>query len=249
MNFEETQALNTNTNKERPVDRELELMADQLKEAVQEEDYEQAAFLRDEIRARQNSELPKDSEISETDPKPDKREMYLPSKDDPRVKAWDRLRERKQEDLWEGQEKVDSSELVEYFSADSREMRKFGDGLKDDLHKLEGKSGTERVDALLSLYNKKEATEEMLELAKEKFNSIWQPYRAKAGLTGAEYDEYKSFYQGYSFTGEQLKKLDEMPVVYQKPLAYWQKVYDNSRTMLDELNKAIEKIERSSERQ
>lgn len=224
--------------KEKEADRELELLRDQMKEAVGEEDYERAAFLRDEIKRRESgeTELEKSEENDGI--------ARIPGADNPATKTWDRLREQKQEDLWNGQARVANTELAEYFQSDSRAIRKFSDGLKKDLLSLRSKTGPERVDALLSLYGKKEETEAILELAKEKFNSIWQPYRERAGLSGQEYNEYKTHYQGYSFTGEQLDNLNKVPVVYQAPLDYWQRVYDNSRTMLDSLRQAIDELEK-----
>ncbi|MCU0680268.1 MAG: UvrB/UvrC motif-containing protein [Planctomycetes bacterium] len=171
-------------------------------------------------------------------------------------RANDYLREKVIANYMKGENIVKESSLTEFFDGDerfvldtdSRMNRNIPDIIKQKLREI-GNDKEKRIDLLLDLYKKRADAENLVLLTGDKLNSIWQPYRHENKLYGQEYQEYKTHYNKgeltYSFTGEQLNELNKVPEVLAGPLEFWQSSYDRARIMLDNVNKAIEEIEKS----
>lgn len=229
MNFG-NEIISTDNHREKNNNPDIKILEEQLKEAIAEEDYEQAAILRDLI----GSGFDLDSlEIKS-------------GTNTPGSRALEGIKEKKQEKFFEGKEVVEASELfcfLETLRKGDKNDKKVQDALKRLAYDSEEAKEFEQIDRFVNLRNYQEEAIKLVNLSQEKFNSIWQPYREKANLVDAQYDEYQTSYKNSGSTVEQWKKIREVPEDLVKPLRYWQSVYDNSRIILDTLNEALSKME------
>ena len=229
MNFSK-EIISTDNHKEKNNNPDIKILEEQLKEAITEEDYEQAAILRDLIGSGRDLDF---------------LEINL-EKNTPGSRALEGIKEKKQEKFFEGKEIVEASELfcfLETLRKGDKHDKKVQDTLKRLAYDSEEAKELEQIDRFVNLRNYQEEAIKLVNLSKEKFNSIWQPYREKAGLSGSEYDEYKTSYKAPDLDVDRWNKLREVPGDLDKPLYYWQSVYDNSRIILDTVNEALSKME------
>jgi len=232
MNFG-NETISTDNHREKNNNPDLKILEEQLKEAIAEEDYEQAAILRDLIGSGRDLEF---------------LEINLGT-NTPGSRALEGIKEKKQEKFFEGKEIVEASELfcfLETLRKGDKNDKKVQDVLKRLAYDSEEAKELEQIDRFVNLRNYQEEATKLVNLSREKFNSIWQPYRKKADLLGTQYDEYQTSYNNPEPTIEQWHKLREVPEDLVKPLYYWQRVYDNSRIILDTVNEALSKMEGKS---
>lgn len=214
---------------------------EQLAEAIAIEDYKQAAVLRDFIEYRQKYSIKSEIEMLDLLTLEDGHRGKM-SLDDPKYRAWEGIEEKRNEARWSGKEDVNDSNLAQYLNSSFESAKSFNNRLQVGASKLNDKKGPEKVDSLLRLYRDKEEIKHFVDLAKEKLDQIWQPYREEANLLDQEYTEYNSSYTKYELSPEQLKELDNIPDSVREPVEYWQKIYDNSRIILDGFDKAIDEL-------
>lgn len=211
------------------------ILNQQLDEAIKEEDFEQAGVLRDFIKLRKDKGT--DSEITMYDLLDLGDEHGYVSSDDPKYRAWLGIDSKRDESRFKGKDVVDNSKLASYFNEGESQIVDLERDLDLKIRDLSEKE--ERIDLISNLYGKREEAEKIKYLAKEKLDQVWQPYREQLGLFNKEYEEFNSSYNELPLTSEQKRNLDNVPSSINEPAAYWQKVYDNSRFLLDVLNDAI----------
>jgi hypothetical protein len=242
MNFEEN--LNSFEKKElKKPDQNLVILNEQLARAIKQEDFEQAAVLRDLINKRKQDpalEFYKKDFIE-----PTRGGVYIFREDDPRHRAWKGMSERRQKSYWDGIEIVNNHELYEYLVSFQRADGLFKSEIFNKARKMREIEGPRKVDFMLDLKSQRNEMKDIVNMAEEKFNSVWLPYCEKNDLPESEYKEMYSLYGNeYQFTDKRTKVLNKIPGDIIEPLKYWQRVYDNSRFLLDDFDAAIEELER-----
>lgn len=231
----------TEKNAEAP---EMKFVRDQLKKAIEIEDYEQAAVLRDVLGAGEKQgiafELRKKDFMT-----PSKGGVYVYSQDDPKHRAWEGIDELRQQNYFDGQRIINESEFSYNLVSPGFFISPLDDEEWDEIRRLKNAGGTKKIDYLLNLRDKIKDVKDIIELAKEKFENIWQPFCQKRGLSGPKYEEFNSTYNDncHWTTERATKALNNIPADIDAPLHYWQTVYDNSRFTLRELNKASKELE------
>ncbi|QQG52643.1 MAG: UvrB/UvrC motif-containing protein [Candidatus Falkowbacteria bacterium] len=222
---------------------DLKLVSAQLDEAIKQEDFEQAAILRDYLQEHASQgdayELNKKDFIE-----PTRGGVYIFLKNNPRHRAWKGIEEKQERYFYEDKEKVDKSR----FAGDLTFLpRTYGVLEEDDWQKirnLKETRGGDKVDMMISLQDKIAEAKSLVDLAEEKFQRLWQPYCKKHGLAGQEFEEMHSLYnEAAGWTEEKNSFLNQIPRSLGDPLRYWQNVYDNSRFIRDELEKALAELQ------
>jgi hypothetical protein len=216
---------------------DLELLKKQLKKAIDEEDYEQAAVLNKLINASLN--------IVESG-EDDKENNNSSSRADAESRAIRGVEEKRAKSYWQGKELVDDSQFSQVLNNPYENNRSARNILKDQLLRIGKEDDLDKVDRLVALYNLRDNAKLIGSVVKENFDSIWQPYREEAGLFGKEYEEYKTFYKKQNLNEEQIKNLNNPPTALRKPLDYWQNAYDNSRLLIDLIEETIKEIDNKS---
>lgn len=235
------------------VDQNLTVFKKQLKEllakTISEQKYEQAKILNDFIKDDKNFE----SLIDEAD----RSKMTFFLREDPKACVLDAIKKTRLEYLWEGKERIDGSILSPYLThgIDLKNKTRDPEGLV-----LNSKEEPElrAIDRFVILNSYRKEAESMVNLAREKFDNIWQPYRKKHNLSRPNHDEFRTFYHGVSADGQKkdveytVKEIVEQRKIEEgisddlkRPLSYWQHVYDNSRILLDKIDQDIKNIEDS----
>lgn len=242
MNFREN--FSSSENKTQKSDNDLLILNLQLAEAVKKEDYEQAAALRDYISSRQETE--KFRELNKKDfIEPTDGGVYIYNKDNPKHRAWKGISKAKQENYYEGSEIINNHELHEYLISCQRADGLFKSEIFNEAREMRKIEGSEKIDFLLDLKSQRNNMKDIVRMAEKKFNSIWSLYCEKNGLPESEYKEMHSLYNSkYQFTDKRNMVLNKIPRDIIEPLKYWQRVYDNSRFLLDDFTGAIEELER-----
>lgn len=240
MNFKENFNSPGGKKPENP-NQKLVIFNEQLTEAIKQEDYEQAAVLRDLISKRKQDptlEFYKKDFI-----KPTESGIYVFRKGDPRHRAWRGMSERKQKSYWDGIKIIQDYEFSDCLTSGPRTAGILGEKGWNKVRKMQGVKGAEKIDFILDLQSHRNEMQDIVNLAEEKFNNIWQPYCEKNGLPISKFKELHSTYNNhYGFTDDRIEVLNRIPEVLREPLNYWQRVYDNSRIILDELGLAIDKL-------
>jgi hypothetical protein len=222
---------------------DLKLVSAQLDEAIKKEDFEQAAALRDYLQEHAgqsgNYELKKRDFVE-----PTTGGVYIFHKNDPKHRAWKGIAEKREQYFYEGKDKIENSR----FSGDLTFLpRTYGVLEEEDWQKIRGLKetrGGEKVDMMISLRDKLNEIKSMVELSEEKFQRLWQPYCEKHNLVGSEFEEMHSLYnEAAALTDDKTNALNEIPRSLLNALHYWQNVYDNSRFIKDELEKALAELE------
>lgn len=222
---------------------DMKLVRMQMEEAIKEEDYEQAAVLRDLINSgRGQGKLFKIEKRNLIDPTISG--IYTFQEENPKHRAWKGIENLRQKSYWEGKERIEDYEFSRYLTSGP-----LTDGVLQDedwrkIEKMRNVKGVEKVDFILNLRSKRDEIKQIIEFAKRKFNNLWNPYCEKVGLIGQEYEEFQSTYnQECQWSSKRAEKvLNKVPRDLSEPLHYWQRVYDNSRVIQDELNKALERL-------
>lgn len=220
-----------------------------LAKTISEQKFEQARILDDFIKDDTNLE----SLIDEADRS--KKTFFL--REDPRACVLEAIKETRLEYLWEGKERVAGSILSPYLMYEIDFKNKT---INPDHLVLNSKEEPElrALDRFITLNSHRKEAESMVNLAREKFDNIWQPYRKKHNLSGSNHDEFRTAYHGVSADGQKKDvEYTEKEIVEQRkieegisddlkrPLSYWQHVYDNSRMLLDTIDQDIKKIQDS----
>jgi len=222
---------------------DFQFIQEQLAEAIRAEDYEQAAALRDFMAAHVDKS--DTYELNKRDfMQPNAGGVYVFHEDNPKHRAWEEIEKKQQDYFYDGQEKVKNSQFFE-----SLTFRPYIYNFLDDedwqkIRSMKAVKGAEKLDFILNLRSQRDEMKHFVNLSGEKFNRLWRPYCEKRGLSGPEFAELSSLYNQYSgFTDEKTKYLNKIPGNLRDSLNYWQTIYDNSRCMLDEFNKALEELE------
>jgi len=222
---------------------DMKLARMQMEEAIKEEDYEQAAVLRDLINSGKDQgklfKIEKRGLIN-----PTISGIYTFQEENPKHRAWKGIEGLRQKSYWEGRERIEDYEFSQYLTSGPLTEGVLRDEDWRKIEKMRDAKGVEKVDFILNLRSKRDEIKQIIEFAKRKFNNLWNPYCEKVGLIGQEYEEFQSTYnQECQWSSKRAEKvLNKVPRDLSEPLHYWQRVYDNSRVIQDELNKALEKL-------
>ncbi|MFA6513768.1 MAG: hypothetical protein WCT50_00555 [Patescibacteria group bacterium] len=241
MGFEK-QFASTKNHIEKIPDQNIDILNKQLEEAIKEDDFEQAVVLRDFIKFRQDNSICSEIEMSDLVDFRGEGNGCI-SEDDPEHRVWEGIESKRDKIRFEGKEEIDNSILSGFLTGEEKNIVKLEHNLDRRLEKLSDKKDVRRIDLLLNLRDKCEEAKKMRDLAQEKLDQVWRPYRKQMGLSDCEYEEYDSAYNKVDLTAAQKSKLDYIPSSIHQPAAYWQHVYDNSRLLLEVLNEAIEELE------
>jgi hypothetical protein len=222
---------------------DFQFIQDQLAEAIKGEDYEQAAILRDFIAT--HGDKAASYELRKKDfVQPNKGGVYIFNENDPKCRVWKGIDEKQQQYFYEGKDKVENSQF-----ADSLTFIPYIYNILEDedwqrIKSMKDVSGGGKIDFVLNLRSQRDEMKHFVNLASEKFNRLWKPYCEKNGLSGPEFSEVHSLYNKEAeLTDDKTKALNKVPENLRESLRYWQRVYDNSRCMLDEFNKALKELE------
>jgi hypothetical protein len=241
MGFEK-QFASTKNHIEKIPDQNIDILNQQLAEAIKEDDFKQAVVLRDFIKFRQDNGISSEIEMADlVDFRAEGNGCI--SEDDPESRAWEGLESKRDKIRFEGKEEIDNSDLSDYLAGEEKDIVELEHNLDRRLAKLSDKKDVRRIDLLLNLRGKREEGEKMRNLAQEKLDQVWRPYRRQMGLSDCEYEEYNSVYNKVDLTAAQKSKLDYVPSSIHEPASYWQHIYDNSRLLLEVLDEAIEDLE------
>lgn len=240
MNFEKNFASQKFENRDIQ-DQNLVVLKKQMEKAVKEEDYEQAAFIRDFIQTRQEKGIHDEIEMKDL---LNTGRGFSFEKNDPRYRAWKSLDKLRLNYRLEGKEIIENSDLSEYLIGDYQNSENFREKLEEKFMEIGDFKGGPRVDLLINLRQKEKEAIMIRDLARQKLDEIWSPYREQAGLNESVFDEYRSSYVDVKLSPDQQSKIEGMPDSIYIPVLYWQGIYDNSRNILDQLNMAIDKLER-----
>jgi len=208
-----------------------------MAQAAKEEDYERAAILRD----LNNSDIK--YEVNRRDvfnAYPGRTKIEI--EDDPRIKIWEDIEKEREKGFWVEKETVEDSDLQYYLERGRNEMTLFGRDLLKNVDKLGNQKGAARVDFLIHLYKQESEARTMANISQEKINSIWLPYCQKAGLNEFEGENYLKDYMEFGFTEDQ-QKIMRLPRSVDKPLAFWLRVNENAKIILDEVEDVINDLE------
>lgn len=225
----------------------FKLFDEQMAAAVKDEDYEQAAFLRDRLdglRAQGFSH----SVLYEEDILSNESKLLIQAghagdSDNPDLRAWEGLQERQKVIFMRGQDQVENSVFAKYLSEDGRFMLGFVNELWEDVkyHKPLKKDNDERAEFVASLYNSRREANYLTELAKEKFDDIWQGYSARKQAAATSEDP--AVFPGMPKGIDKMQMTKVAPEYINRPAEYWRGIYDNSRRIADELEMAIKEME------
>ena len=205
--------------------------------AIKEEDYEAAALLRDLGNADTKYELSR-RDVFRVRPGITK---FVPE-DDSRIKVWEDIEREREKGFWEGKEIVENSDLSDYLERGRRQMGLFGDDLQKDIKKYGEQKGGTRVDFLVHLYKQESEAKTMADISQDKIDSIWLPYCEKAGLNSSDSESYLKDFMEFGLTEYQQQEM-RMPRSVDKPLAFWQRVNENAKIILEDVREAIDDLE------
>ncbi len=222
---------------------DLKLVSAQLDEAIETEDFEQAAALRDYLQEHVNQgaayELKKRDFVE-----PTRSGVDIFHENNPKHRAWKGIEEKQERYFYEGKEAVEQSRFYEELVFVPHTYGVLTEKDWEQIKSLKETRGGEKVDMMISLRDKLSEIKKMVELSEEKFQRLWQPYCEKHNLVGQEYAELHSLYnEAAGWTEEKNSFLNQIPRSLGDPLRYWQNVYDNSRFIRDELEKALAELE------
>lgn len=222
---------------------DFKFIQEQLDEAIKKEDFEQAAALRDYLQGHFSQgtayELKKRDFVE-----PTRGGVYILNENNPKHRAWKGIEEKQERYFYEGKEAVEHSRFYEELVFVPRTYGVLTERDWEQIKSLKETRGGEKVDMMISLRDKLKEIKFMVELAEEKFQRLWQPYCEKHNLVGQEYAELHSLYnEAAGWTEEKNSFLNQIPRSLGDPLRFWQNVYDNSRFIRDELEKALAELE------
>lgn len=217
--------------------RDIKIINKLMAKAVKEEDYAVAAILRDL----------KDSDIKY---ELSRRDVFnlrpgltkLVPEDDPRIKVWESIDKEREKDYWEGKETIENSYLSYYLERSRSEMTLFGRDLMGSVDKLGQQKGGPRIDFLIHLYKQESEAKTMADISQEKIDSIWLPYCEKAGLNAHDRESYFKDHIEFGLTDDQ-QRIMKLPYSVNKPLAFWQRVNENAKVIIDEVQDVIRDLE------
>ncbi|QQG52641.1 MAG: hypothetical protein HY931_00190 [Candidatus Falkowbacteria bacterium] len=217
----------------------------QMKEAISEEDYEQAVCLRDiqEKLSKNNQPLPciRQEDILEDEKEKSESED---EEDSPAMRAWQGIESKQMADLYVGKDIVKSSSFSHYLKGNDKYLGGFARELWDDVrHYKHLEDLDERTDYLSSLHNLYSEAQELRNIAKAKIDNIFQMYNKREPILKADTESIPKYFPGLPKTQDILrKKMEAMPDFISEPLAYWNGVYDNSSQIADDLELAIKEM-------
>lgn len=228
------------TNNQDPI-----ILKDLFNEAIMAEKYENAGVLKSFIESGKDIE----SLIAELP-------GALASKDSSKCLVLNEIKEAKKKSFWLGQDIVDISSLSALLNLSPENPKELDNRFNRLMIDLKEEKDLLEIDFFIALNNYREQMKVMVDLSKEKFENIWEPYREKHNLKAEQYKEFnttyfgsesneylqKSFYHHSMPTMRQLQGMDEIPNYMIEPLTYWQNIYDNSRKLVDKFDEAISKM-------
>jgi len=224
----------------------LQYVSLQMKEAISQEDYEQAACLRDvqDKLSKNNQSL---AYIREEDILGDKKEgndSVDEETDSPAFKAWQGIMDKQMADMFIGKEIVKSSSFSRYLGKNDQYLGGFATELWEDIrHYKHLQDLGERTDYLSSLNNLYSEAQELKNIAKSKIDNIFQTYNKREPISKVNVENAPSRFPGMPKTQDVLRKrMEAMPDFISKPLAYWNGIYDNASQIADDLESAIKEM-------
>lgn len=221
----------------------LKLISAQLDEAVKQEDFEQAAALRDYLQ--EHASHGDSYELRKRDfVEPTRSGVDVLRENNPKHRAWKGIAEKREQYFYDGKDKIENSQFFEELVFIPRTYGVLTERDWEQIKSLKETRGGEKVDLMINLRDKQEEIKSIVELAGEKFNDLWGRYCEKHNLSGPEFEEMHSLYnEAAGWTEEKNIFLSQIPRTLGDPLRYWQNVYDNSRFIRDELEKALAELE------
>jgi len=232
MSFEKMEPLiRKNEIKENP---DAKFIQAQMDEAIKQEDYEQAACLRDMLNDKEKNSPFKFFEK--------RLESEKNKEDSPETRALKGIEQKRQESYWEGKNIVEESDFS--FDLTDKHRTEGVLGKKDwkQIKILKNTKSVEKLDFIFNLRNGIDEVSKILDLSVERFNDIWRAYCEKNGFSGPGYEEISSEDEIVGLTRERLEILEKSPKDIIKPIVYWHIVYDNSRIILKEFKKALDEL-------
>ncbi|MFA6417007.1 MAG: UvrB/UvrC motif-containing protein [Patescibacteria group bacterium] len=226
----------------------LQYISLQMKEAISEEDYEQAAYLRDaqDKLGKNNQPL---AYIREEDILGEEKENNGKSAsedeiDDPKLRAWQGIMAKQMADMYIGKDIVKSSSFSHYLDKDDQYLGGFATELWEDVRHYKNLQDLgERTDYLSSLHNLYSEAKELKNIAKSKIDNIFQTYNKRELISKVNAESAPSRFPGLPKTQDVLRKrMEAMPDFISKPLAYWNGIYDNSSQIVGDLEMAIKEM-------
>lgn len=226
----------------------LQYVSLQMKEAISEEDYEQATYLRDaqEKLSKNNQFLAyiREEDILGEEKEDNKKSASEDEVADPKLRAWQGIMAKQMADMFIGKDIVKSSSFSRYLNKNDQYLGGFATELWEDVrHYKHLQDSSVKIDYLSSLHNLHDEAQELKNIAKSKIDNIFQTYNKREPISKVNAESAPSRFPGLPKTQDVLRKrMEAMPDFISQPLAYWNGIYDNSSQIVGDLEMAIKEM-------
>lgn len=217
----------------------LQYIGLQMKEAISEEDYEQATCLRN-IKDKLSKDEQSLAYIREEDILGEEKD----NEESPEFRAWQGIMAKQMADMFVGKEIVKSSSFSGYLDKNDQYLGGFISELWEDVkHYKHLQDSSVRIDYLSSLHNLYSEAQELKNIAQSKVDHIFQTYSKREPILKVDTESVPKHFPGLPKTQDILRKrMEAMPNFISQPLAYWNGIYDNASRIADDLEMAIKEM-------